>query len=520
MEANVRQGRSRQHSENGAIGAGCVLALVDDPARFAMLRSVLNPTRWRLLQARGGVLPAEGVAPDVRALVVEGDSHLAIEALARFASRVSVVLVSDDYAPDLALDAVRRGAVDWLSADQLELLPSVLEREECHSASSANRRISAASRVSCRLLEPMTGGGRLDEYCEGVVRTLRAHAAMVLVADRGGELVAIGAAPTHRNGDPAGIGIARDKVEAVRTGKAAQASVAELGVFGRGHVIWSDLRTDGRVAGVQVVSRTGEPFDDPEIEVADKMAELASLRVQRAEAVSHLRRNDAIKTDFVRTVSHELRTPLNNVIGYSDLLVEGVFGPLDDEQRKILRRVGDRARGLLEVIAATLELPGVDAGRVALETRPISVAALLEELEVEAREWRVRDDLRYSWNVPDDLPTITTDAGKLRVLLKNLIANATKFTHHGGITVSAYARDNGVEFSVADTGIGIEVEAVHFVFDAFRQASAANARQYGGVGLGLYIVRRLAGMLGGRLRVESEVGVGSKFFVWVPTDAS
>jgi signal transduction histidine kinase len=426
--------------------------------------------------------------------------------------RLPVVVVGERYDRALALKSIRQGASDWLSSDRLELLDGVLKRETGDPESSG---VFAAS----RLVAPVAGAGGLDEYCAGLAGALRADAALVLVRDRAGELAASGAFLPEWERGVGSLRMSRDQLSELRGGTPSEEVWSLLGLKPAASVLCTDLVVDGRSFGLQIVARQAEGFSAEELGRAESLARLAASAAHRAHAVEQLRRNDSLKTEFVRTVSHELRTPLNTVIGYADLLVDEVFGALDEEQRKVLRRVGDRGRGLLEVIAATLELPGVDSGRVSLETRPISISALMAEIEADAREWRVRDDLVYTWDIAGDLPSIVTDAGKLRVLLKNLIANATKFTDRGGITVRARPQDGGVEFSVEDTGIGIEGDAVHFVFDAFRQASAANTRQYGGVGLGLYIVRRLAGMLGGRLRVESEVGVGSKFFVWLPAQA-
>jgi signal transduction histidine kinase len=120
------------------------------------------------------------------------------------------------------------------------------------------------------------------------------------------------------------------------------------------------------------------------------------------------------------------------------------------------------------------------------------------------------------WDLPSDLPQLHTDPIKLKVVLKNLIANAVKFTERGSVTVRAERHDGGVQFDVSDTGIGVPPEARKIIFEPFRQADSSTTRRYGGVGLGLYIVRRLLDLLGGSVTAESEVGRGSTFRVWVP----
>ncbi len=517
MRERAIQSARDEYSLRSGGAAGTVVVAGGGSRAVAAVEAALAGSPWTVTARPDGFRIEAGTLPDVCAFVVFGEA--AVQLAPRLAWRVPVIALMEEYDVETALGAIRTGAVDCVAFDQLERLPGILARE---SEVSLERECDAdelVGRLAGRLLSPLSRTGRLDEYCDGLARALRATTAIVLVCEPSGEMVAAGARFADSAALPASIRIAPSDVETLRRGEPAAQARAALCLPDAVETLWVDL--EGlRGAGAQLVARSGPAFSEVEVDVARRLAGLAGLAISRSDTVRRLRRNDGIKTEFVRTVSHELRTPLNTVIGYSDLLVDGAFGPLDGEQRKILRRVGDRARGLLEVIAATLELPGVDGGRVSLETQSISVGVMLAELEADAREWRVRRDLEYRWDVEADLPSITTDAGKLRVLLKNLIANATKFTDRGGITVRARARDGGVEFSVEDTGIGIEGEAVHFVFDAFRQASAANARQYGGVGLGLYIVRRLVGILGGRLRVESEVGVGSKFFVWVPADAN
>ena len=124
--------------------------------------------------------------------------------------------------------------------------------------------------------------------------------------------------------------------------------------------------------------------------------------------------------------------------------------------------------------------------------------------------------LRFVSNVVADVPPLHTDPRWLKVILKNLIANAVKFTPRGSVTVAARRRDDGVEISVDDTGIGIPADALPIIFERFRQVDSSTTRSYGGVGLGLYIVQRSVEMLAGNITVESEVGVGSTFRVWLP----
>jgi signal transduction histidine kinase len=170
------------------------------------------------------------------------------------------------------------------------------------------------------------------------------------------------------------------------------------------------------------------------------------------------------------------------------------------------------------LIEATLDLSRLETQRVPLDLRDIRVADLITEIEGETQTWREKPGVKLETeNVADQL-RLYTDAMKLKMVLKNLISNAVKFTERGSVTIGAHSRDGGVEIFVADTGLGIPREAQTIIFEPFRQADRSIGSHYGGVGLGLYIVQRLVDMLGGAVAVESEIGRGSTFRVWVPGD--
>jgi PAS domain S-box-containing protein len=224
------------------------------------------------------------------------------------------------------------------------------------------------------------------------------------------------------------------------------------------------------------------------------------------------------KSEFLATMSHELRTPLNVILGYADLLLEETFGSLSEEQARPLRRINSNARELLDLITAVLDMSRLEAGRLPMEVQEVELLALLEEIKAETQGVQEQSDLDFVWKVEDELPPLYTDPGKLKVVLKNLIGNAVKFTKEGCITVEAQGCLGGVEIKVIDTGIGIPPEALGLIFEPFRQADSSMTRLHEGTGLGLHIVKRLLELLGGTVAVESEVGRGSTFRVWVPRE--
>ena len=217
-------------------------------------------------------------------------------------------------------------------------------------------------------------------------------------------------------------------------------------------------------------------------------------------------------------MSHELRTPLSAVIGYTDLLLDGAFGDLTADQIQPLERTQKSARELLDLITATLDLSRLDQHRIPLHVQECAVADLVNDVIRETPALEEKPHLTFTCSVPPDLPSLSTDPVKLKMVLKNLISNAVKFTHEGSITIATCGLDGGVEFRVSDTGIGIARESQAMIFEPFRQLDSSDTRRYGGVGLGLYIVRRLLDMLGGTISLDSVAGSGSTFRVWVPRD--
>jgi PAS domain S-box-containing protein len=283
--------------------------------------------------------------------------------------------------------------------------------------------------------------------------------------------------------------------------------------------IFLRLRRGQEVIGFQVCGyRDRQEFTIRHRRIASGIAQIASLALANAKLLEELDRANRIKEDFVGTMSHELRTPLNVIIGYTQLMEEETFGPLTGEQVDILERIGKNTKELLDLINATLDLSRLqNQQRLSLSIQEVTGPVLLAELEQELRPVYRKPAVSLEWRTSANLPPFHTDSVKLKMVLKNLITNAIKFTDAGVITISASPQLDGVEFSVVDTGIGIPREALPIIFEPFRQADGSSTRRHGGVGLGLYIVRQLLDLLGGRVSVESEVGRGSTFRVWMPT---
>ena len=244
-----------------------------------------------------------------------------------------------------------------------------------------------------------------------------------------------------------------------------------------------------------------------------KQAETALLQAKDAAETAN-----RLKSEFLATMSHELRTPLHIILGYLELVTEGETGPLQEQALSTLGRIREKTFELFELITAVLDVSRLEAGRLPVDLQTVQIAEVLAVLQEEMQDLQVASPLTFVWQNAAQLPLLTTDLHKLKTILKNLIANAIKFTEQGNLTVAAQSCSGGVEISVTDTGIGIPAEALATIFEPFRQVDGSDTRSYGGVGLGLHIVQRLVELLQGTITVESEVGRGSTFRVWLPAE--
>jgi len=243
---------------------------------------------------------------------------------------------------------------------------------------------------------------------------------------------------------------------------------------------------------------------------------------EAAEAAHHAAesaRANAAKGEFLATVSHEVRTPLNIIVGYTDLLLESAFSN-PQEQHDALTRIHHNSRQLLDLIQSMLDLNRIESGRVPLTLEEFPVATALDGLRAGLPANWCKPGVALTWEVCDGTARMHTDRAKLEMILRNLIHNALKYTELGSVTVSARTEPerSRVQFSVADTGQGIEPGDLQLIFEMFRQGSNVGPALGGGVGLGLYIAKRLTESLGGNIAVASALGSGSRFTVTLPLE--
>lgn len=223
------------------------------------------------------------------------------------------------------------------------------------------------------------------------------------------------------------------------------------------------------------------------------------------------------KSEFTANVTHELRTPLHGILGTSELLEDGIYGPLTDAQREALAKIQGSASGLLGLIDSLLVLARAEALRLEVNRSAVDVGDVVGSVVANARMLVGRRPLELRAEIASDLPSVETDRQKLVQILVNILANAIKFTpDEGCVSVEAKADEDAVRIAVRDTGKGIPEAMRERIFEPYVQVDGSSEREHGGAGIGLSVVRTLADLLSIEVSVESEPGQGSTFTIRVP----
>ena len=247
------------------------------------------------------------------------------------------------------------------------------------------------------------------------------------------------------------------------------------------------------------------------------IANSAAVAFENARLVQEARSANEIKSEFVSTLSHELRTPLNVILGYADMLLDGIVRPLEPEEADPLCRIRDQAIQLGELVQEMLDLNRLEARVVEIAREEFTLGELFDGLKRNVPTSWCKDGVDLDWHAVDTDLTFRTDRRKVERVLRNLVHNALKYTEQGSVRVEAEAvtATGHVRFSVTDSGPGILEKDRPVIFEMFRQGASVSARG-GGVGLGLFIVKRLVDLLGGEITVDSHRGAGAKFTVSLP----
>ena len=266
-----------------------------------------------------------------------------------------------------------------------------------------------------------------------------------------------------------------------------------------------------------------------DIEIKNEEIELARRGLE--EKAAQLALASKYKSEFLANMSHELRTPLNSMLILSRLLAENEDGSLSEREVEFARTIHSAGNDLLSLINDILDLTKIEAGRMELDLAPVPLSEVLQDAERAFRHVAEQKGLAFEVEIDSSLPaSVISDEQRLGQVLKNLLSNAFKFTHDGSVKLSiGYPADRTglrndalrsaeqvIAFAVIDTGVGIPDDKLNLIFEAFQQADGTTSRKYGGTGLGLSISREIARMLGGEIRVDSTVGEGSRFSLFLP----
>ena len=286
------------------------------------------------------------------------------------------------------------------------------------------------------------------------------------------------------------------------------------------------LRGDLIIGVVVIRRRTVGSFDEDMVELLQTLAAQSLVAIVNARLFRELETKSAElevasrhKSEFLASMSHELRTPLNAVIGFSEVLIDRMFGELNERQDEYVHDIWNSGRHLLELLNEILDLSKVEAGQMALEPSTFRVEQALEYVVSMVRERAAKHGIAVSVGIGDDVDTLEADELRFKQVLLNLLSNAVKFTPDGGsVQVRAERVGDELVVTVSDTGVGVPPEDRERIFESFQQGGRGVAREEG-TGLGLTLTRRIIELFDGRLWLESEVGVGSTFGFAVPLRA-
>ncbi|MGE0397607.1 MAG: HAMP domain-containing protein [Kofleriaceae bacterium] len=273
------------------------------------------------------------------------------------------------------------------------------------------------------------------------------------------------------------------------------------------------------------LQQTNEELEEKAVQLSDQKAEVEKknkqvelARQELEEKAEQLALTSKYKSQFLANMSHELRTPLNSLLILSRQLADNVEGNLTDKQIRYADTIRQAGTDLMTLINEILDLAKIESGTMAVDVGPVRFGNLRDYVDQTFRQVAEEKGLAFTLELDPSLPpSIETDDMRLRQVLRNLLSNAMKFTERGRVHLRMYrAAVDVIGFAVSDTGIGIPKDKQQLIFESFQQADGSTSRKYGGTGLGLTISREIAGLLGGDLRVDSVVGQGSTFTLFLP----
>jgi len=283
------------------------------------------------------------------------------------------------------------------------------------------------------------------------------------------------------------------------------------------------LRKDRLIGGLVVRRKTAGEFTAPVVDLLQTFAAQSVLAIHNARLFNEIEEKgreieiaSKHKSEFLANMSHELRTPLNAILGYTELILDNIYGDVPEKIQEVLERLVNNGRHLLGLINDVLDISKIEAGQLTLSLNDYSMAELVLTVFTSLDALATEKNLELKVMVPTDLPTAKGDEQRIAQVLLNLLGNAIKFTEEGEIRVEVVVSNESFLVSVSDTGPGLSEVDQKKIFEEFRQADGSSTREKGGTGLGLSIAKRIVEMHGGRTWVESSLGKGSIFWFTLP----
>ncbi len=405
--------------------------------------------------------------------------------------------------------------------------------EELQALGEVSRAVSSTIDLQTVLTTIVTRAVELSEGDEGIIyefdeesQTFRATATHQTAPEH---LEAVKAAPIHLGEgaighaavthEPVQVGDIRDEKQFVAP--QVRRILVDLGL--RSFVAIPLYRETTLLGGLLVFRRQLGNFSDELVNLLQTFANQSVLAIHNARLFQEIQdKSDQLeiasqhKSQFLANMSHELRTPMNAILGYTELIIDNIYGEVPEQIESVLKRVDRNGRHLLTLINDVLDISKMEAGQLSLTFNDYSMKEIVDNVIVAVESLGDEKSLALNADVAPDLPLGKGDEQRITQVLLNLVSNAIKFTDEGEVVVRVVVSDDAFEVSVTDTGMGISEADQRMIFDEFQQADGSDTRAKGGTGLGLSIARRIVEMHGGRLWVASTLGEGATFTFTLP----